>query len=471
MRLIPPPQVEVGMSHRLSDILSPMEPYCDAHPSVESPIAKLPVELVIHIMKSGLDPPSQRSLSQVSRVFRDVSFLVPEFWSTIVPKFPLENDQLDYWKRSLTNSKTALLDIQLTINNRNPPSGFDQSTGFFPLFLELVLNVNRWRTFELVTEFSSLMDLFLAGTIPVEIFPQLENLRLACAEPVDTHHAAWSTNGRPGEPSPIIPRLRNLTLWNVWACYPIGILTGLVDLKIIGDLLGTTPPLEELVDMLKSSPNLEVLCLTAAPPPINSLVPPPITNEALHVVLPRLRSFTFRGLSRMAGISILPLLHLPALEEFHLENTLAWLDGSIDISDHPHMPEDYSSVIQIITYLNMPWVGSSGVFIAPPGPQWSHGKLKEVTLSWVTAEAMVLFEWFSFMRELTALRTQFSDTDLFRVLQDGSVCPQLQTLYVEGFMDPVTRDELERVMQARPDLEVLVEATLVGSGHILSSLL
>lgn len=173
----------------------------------------------------------------------------------------------------------------------------------------------------------------------------------------------------------------------------------------------------------------------------------------------------------MAGISILPLLHLPALEEFHLENTLAWLDGSIDISDHPHMPEDYSSVIQIITYLNMPWVGSSGVFIAPPGPQWSHGKLKEVTLSWVTAEAMVLFEWFSFMRELTALRTQFSDTDLFRVLQDGSVCPQLQTLYVEGFMDPVTRDELERVMQARPDLEVLVEATLVGSGHILSSLL
>jgi len=111
------------------------------------------------------------------------------------------------------------------------------------------------------------------------------------------------------------------------------------------------------------------------------------------------------------------------------------------------------------------------VFAAPPGPQWPQGKLKEVTLSWVTAEAIPLFEWLSFMRELTTLRTQFSDTDLFRVIQDGNLCPQLQKLYVGGFVDPVAREELERVMDARPNLEVLVDATMPGSGQILSSLL
>lgn len=457
--------------HRRTGIPSVMKGPCNARSPAERPITKLPVELVIRIMRSGLDPPSQRSLSQVSRSFRDVSFLLPELWSTVVPKFPLEEDQLDYWKRSMVNSKTAPLDIKFTISDQNPSSDIDQSQGFLSLFLELVIHTTRWRTFFLVTELPGPMNAFLKGTFSAGVFPQLESLRLACAEPVGTHEAAWSTYGRSGEPSPIMPRLRNLALWNVWAHRPGGLLNDLVSLKIVGDLLGTAPPLEDIVSMLKSSPNLEVLYLTAAPPLLNNLSPPPVTNEALHVVLPHLRSLTFRGLSRMAGICTLPLLHLPVLEEFHLENTLAWLDSCIDVPDRPQVLEDYSSVIQIITCLGMPWRGSSDVFIAPPGPQWPLGKLKELTLSWVTAEAMPLFEWLSFMRELTTLRIQFSDTDLLRVLQDGSMCPRLQTLYVGGFINPITRNELERVMGSRPDLEVLVETNLAGPCRISSSLL
>ena len=466
-----PLRPEGGMIHQLTGILSAMKAPCNINTSVESPITKLPVEIIVHIMRSGLDPLSQRSLSQVSRGFRDVSFLIPEFWSPIVPKFPLEQDQLDYWKRSIVNSKTALLDIKLTILGRNLSSEGDQSQGFLPLFLELVIHSIRWRSFMLVTQLPAPMGVFLRETIPVADFPRLENLRLVCAEPIDTHEAAWSIHGRLGEPSPVMPRLRNLTLWNVWARHPGGILNDLVTLKIIGDLLGTMPPLEEVIGMLKSSPNLEVLSLTAAPPQFNDLHHPPAHNEALHVVLPRLRSFTFRGLSRMAGICILPLLHLPALEEFRLENALAWLNSCIGVPDHPQVPENYSSVIQIITYLNLPWRKSGDVFTAPPGPQWSQEKLKEVTLSWVTAEAMPLFEWLSFMRELTTLRTQFSDTDLLRVIQDENLCPQLQRLHVGGFMDSVARDELERVMLARPNLEVFVDATMPDTGRILSSLL
>jgi len=473
MRSITLFQAEGGVIHRqLSGILqSAMAAPYDIHPPVERPITKLPFELITHIMRCGLDSLSQRSLFQVSRGFRDVSFLLPEFWSTIVPKFPLEKDQLDYWKESIVNSKTAPLDVKLNVPNRNPSSEVDQSQGFFPLFLELAIHATRWRTFVLVTESPAPMNEFLKGITPVAAFPQLEILRLACAEPIDVRDAARSTYDGLGEPSLVMPRLRNLALWNVWACHPRGIPNDLVDLKIIGDLFGTTPPLEEIIAMLKSSPNLEVLCLTVAPPPFNDLSPPPVTNEALHVVLPRLRSLTFRGLSRTAGVYFLPLLHLPALEEFHLENTLAWLDRCINVPDRPQIPEDYSSVIQIITYLNMPWARSSNVFTAPPGPQWPQGKLKEVTLSWVTAEAMPLFEWLSFMRELTTLRIQFSDVDLLRVLQDGDLCPQLQTLHVEGCMDQPTRDELERVVRARSNLEVLIGATLTGSGHIFSSLL
>ncbi|KAF9648951.1 hypothetical protein BDM02DRAFT_3128716 [Thelephora ganbajun] len=448
-----------------------MAPPYDAHTPAECPISKLPVELVIHIMRSELDPLSQRSLSQVSRGFRGASFLVPEFSSTIVPKFPLEKDQLDYWKRSIANSRTAPLDIKLTIRDRNSSSEVDQNQGFLPLFLELVIHATRWRTFVLVTAFPAPMNMFLKGTISVAVFPHLENLKLeACAEPVNMHGTARYAYGRPRESSSIMPKLRNLTLWNVWACHPRGVLNDLVDLKIAGDLFGTTPPLEEIVAMLKSSPNLEVLCLTAASPSLNNLSPPPVTNEALHVVLPRLRSLNFRGLSRMAGISTLPLLHLPALEEFHLENTSVRLDSCINIPGRPQIPEDYSSVIQIITYLNMPWARSSGVFTAPPGPQWPQGKLKELTLSWVTAEAIPLFEWLSFMRGLTTLRTQSSDVDLFRVLQDGNLCPRLEKLCVEGFMDPAARNELGRVIRARPNLEVLVEATPAGPGRIFSSL-
>jgi len=472
MRSILPFQAENGVIHRqLSGILSAMTAPYDTHPPVKCPITKLPFELITHIMRSGLDPLSQRSLSQVSRGFRDISFLLPEFWSTIVPKFPLENDQLDYWKESIVNSKTAPLDIKLNVPSRDPSSEVNQSQGFLPLFLELVVHAARWRTFVLVTEPPAPMNTFLKGLTPVAAFPQLEILRLACAESIDVHDTAWSTYGRLGEPSLVMPRLQNLALWNVWACHPRGIPNDLVDLKIIGDLFGTTPPLEEIVAMLKSSPNLEVLCLTVAPPPLNDLSPPPVTNETLHVVLPRLRSLTFRGLSRTAGIYFLPLLHLPALEEFHLENTLAWLDNRINLPDRPQIPEDYSSVIQIITYLNMPWARSSSVFTAPPGPQWPQGKLKEVTLSWVTAEVMPLFGWLSFMRELTTLRIQFSDVDLLRVLQDVSLCPQLQRLHVEGYMDQPTRNELEGVMRARSNLEVLIEAALAGSGHIFSSLL
>jgi hypothetical protein len=471
MRCILPLQPEGGIIHQLTGILSTMKTPSDANTPVECPIAKLPIELVIHIMRSGLDPRSRRSLSQVSRDFRDVFLLVPEFWSTIVPKFPLEKGQLEYWRRSIINSRTALLDIKLTIPDRSLSSGVDQSQGFLPLFMELVIHSIRWRTFVLVTELSAPMNVFLRDTIPVADFPRLENLRLACAEPIDGHEAAWTTSGRPGEPSPVMPRLRGLSLWNVWARNPKGTLNNLVDLKIIGDMVGTMPPLEEVINMLKSTPNLEVLCFTTAPPRFDDIYHPPVNNDALHVVLPRLRSLTFRGLSRMAGICILPLFHLPALEEFRLENALAWLNGCIDVPNHPQIPEDYSSVIQIITYLNMPWGKSSDVFTAPPGPQWPQGKLKEVTLSWVTAEAMPLFEWLSFMRELTTLRTQFSDTDLLRVLQDGNLCPQLQKLYVGGFMDQITRSELEQVMRARPNLEVLVDATMPGSGQILSNLL
>jgi len=459
------------MIHQLTGILPTIKTPYGTDTLVECPITKLPAELVIHIMRSGLDPFSRRSLSQVSRGFRNISSFVPEFWSAIVPKFPLENDQLDYWKRSIVNSKTALLDIKLTIPDRNLSSEADQSQGFLPLFLELVIHSIRWRTFVLVTELPAPMSVFLREIIPVSDFPQLKILRLVCGEPADTRETAWTIHGRPGEPSPIMPRLQNLTLWNVWARHPRGILNDLVDLKIIGDLLRTMPPLEEVISMLKSSPNLEVLCLTAAPLQFNDLYHPPANDEALHVVLPRLRSLTFRGLSRMAGIYILPLLHLPALEEFRLENALAWLNSCIDAPDHPQIPEDYSSVIQIITYLNMPWQKSSDVFTAPPGPQWPQGKLKEVTLSWVTAEAMPLLEWLSFMRELTTLRTQFSDVDLLRVLQDGNLCPRLQKLYVGSFMDPISRDELERVVRARPNLEVLVDAAMPGSCQIFSSLL
>lgn len=471
MQCILPLQPEGGITHQLTGIFSPMKMPYRTNTLVGRPIAKLPIELVIHIMRSGLDPLSRRFLSQVSRGFRNISFLVPEFWSAIVPKFPLENDQLDYWKRSIINSKTALLDIKLTIPDRNLSSEVDQSQGFLPLFLELVIHSIRWRTFVLVTEHPAPMNVFLKQTIPVSDFPQLKTLRLACGEPTDTRETAWTIHGRPGEPSPIMPKLQNLTLWNVWARHPRGILNDLVELKIIGDLLGTMPPLEEVISMLKSSPNLEALCLTAAPPQFNGLYHPPANDEALHVVLPRLRSLTFRGLSRMAGIYILPLLHLPALEEFRLENALAWLNSCIDAPDHPQIPEDYSSVIQIITYLNMPWLKSSDVFTAPPGPQWPQGKLREVTLSWVTAEAMPLLEWLSFMRELTTLRTQFSDVDLLRVLQDRNLCPQLQKLYVGSFMDPISRDELERVVRARPNLEVLVDAAMPGSCQIFSSLL
>ena len=452
-----------GAIHKLTGTFFAMSGSSGTHTPIECPIARLPVEILIHIVRSGLDLPSKRSLSQVSRSFRDLSFLIPEFWSIIVPKFPLEDDQLDYWKRSIANSKTVPLDVSINISEQFSCSEVDQTKGLLPLFLELINHSNRWRTFALVTECPEPMDMFLREVNPVAGFPQLENLRLACAEPRAIH-------GRPGEPNPIMPRLRTLTLWNIWACHPRGTLCNLVDLKIIGDLLGTMPPLGEIINALKSSPNLERLYLTAALPPLNDLHPPPVTNEALHVVLPRLRSLTFRGLSRMAGISILPLLHLPVLEEFRLENALAWLDGCMDSPHHPRVPEDYSPVFQVITFLNIPWQRSSDVFTAPPGPQWSYGKLKEVTLSWVTAEVMPLFEWLAFMHGLTTLRSHFSDTDLLRVLQDRAVCPQLQTLYVEGFMDPVTRNELERVMCARPDLEVLVDATLPGSGQIFSSL-
>ena len=457
-------QAEAGVIHRPRDVPSPTV----ASHNTQHLIAKLPIELIVHIIRSGLDPPSQRSLSQVSRIFRYIFFFVPEFWSTIVPKFPLENDQLDYWRRSLANSKTAPLDVKLTIPDQNPFSEVDQGQGFLSLLPDLVINMARWRTFEFVAELPGLMDLFLNEIIPVAVFPQLENLRLACVEPIDTHDAAWFANDRSGEPSTIMPRLRNFGLWNVWMRYPRGILDDLVELRLIGDL-GTMLPLEEIVGMLKSSPNLEVLCITADSPPINNLSPPPVTNETLHVALPRLRSLTFRGLSRIAAITILPLLHLPALEEFHLENTLAWLSGSTDVPDRLRMPEDYSSVVQIITYLNMPWERPSDVFTAPAGPQWPQGKLKELTLSWVTAEATPFLDWLSFMRELTTLRVQFSDVDLLRVLQDGNVCPQLQTLHVEGFMDPAIRSELERVMRGRPNLEVCVEATLAGADRTFRS--
>ena len=432
-------------------------------------IAKLPTELIIHVMRSGLDSPSQRSLSQVSRSFRDISFLVPEFWSAIVPKFPLVKDQLDYWKRSIVNSKAAPLDIKLNIPNQSPPSEVCRGQGFLLLFVELVINAARWRTFELVTQSLGPMDLFLADLIPAAVFPQLETLRLTCAEPLDIHDATWFTGGGTGGPNAVMPKLRNLALCNVWMRYPRGTLNDLVDLKLTGELIGTMPPLKETVGMLKSSPNLEVLWITAASPPIDDLSLPPLTNDTLHVILPRLRSLTFGGLSRLAAICILPLLHLPALEEFRLESASARLDRSTDVLDRPRVPEDYSSVIQILTYLNMPWERSSDVFAAPTGPQWPQGKLKELTLSWVTAEAIALLDWLSFMRELTTLRIQFFDMDLLRVLQDENVCPQLQALYVEGFMDPTTHDELERVMRGRPNLEVCVEAALADAGHAFRS--
>ena len=452
------------MIHWSSDVVSARVAHCDAQHST----AKLPVELVVHIMRSGLDFSSQRSLSQISRSFRNISFLVPEFWATIVPKFPLDEDQLDYWKWSIVNSKTVPLDIKLNIPEQCPLSEVDQNQGFLLLFPELASNATRWRSFELITELPGPMNLLLTEIIPMMIFPQLENLRLACVEPIAPR--AWFTNSRPEDPRQVMPRLRSLTLWNVQTRYPgTRILNGLVDLRLIGDLHGTMPPLEEIINTLKSTPHLEVLCLTVAPPPTNHLSPPPATNDALHVVLPRLRSLTFRGLSKMAGICILPLLHLPALEEFHLENTSAWLDRSVSVPDRARIPEDYSSVIQTITFLNMPWGGSGNVFTAPTGPQWPQGKLKELTLGWVTAEAMPLLDWLSFMHGLTTLRTKFSDVDLLRVLQDGNVCPQLQALYVEGFMDQANCNELEGVMRARPNLEVNVEATLAGDGHVLHS--
>jgi len=108
--------------------------------------------------------------------------------------------------------------------------------------------------------------------------------------------------------------------------HPDGILNGPVDPKLVelvGDLHGATPLLKEIVITLKSFPNIEVLCLTAAPPPASHLSPPPFTDETPHVVLPRLWSLTFRGSSKTARRFILPL-HLPVLEEFHLENTLPY---------------------------------------------------------------------------------------------------------------------------------------------------
>ena len=418
-------------------------------------IAKLPVELLVRIMRSGLDFSSQHSLSRVSRGFRDARLIVPEFWSTIVPKFPLREDQLQYWSTSITNSGSAPLDIKLTI--RDTTYGIDPTQGFLPLFLELVVHVARWRTFVFVTDFPRTMKQFLTETMPVAVFPQLESLKLACAGSAFTRRAAWSALGDPGESSPVVPRLRDLALWNVWACNPRGVLTDLVDLEITGDLIGISPPIKEIVAMLNSSPNLETLSITILPPSLSRSPPPPTTNEPLRVVLPKLRSLTFRGSSRTAGVYILPLLHLPSLERLHLENSRAWTTVQA--------PEDYSSVIRIITQLNMPRPRPGDLFPVPPGPQWSHWKLKEVTLSWVMAAAEPLFEWLSFMHELATLRVRSSNLDPLRVLRDGKLCPLLQTLHVEGPVDSATRNELERVMRTRPDLDVFVEATPAGSNY------
>ena len=457
---IPPPEEEDDTIHEPSVILTPT--------GTRRPIAKLPVELVIRIMRSGLDRRSQISLSKVSTGFRDVSFLLPELWTDISPKFPLEKDQLEYWKWSITNSRAAPLDIKLNINvpNQGPLSEVYQSQGFPLLLPELVANAARWRTFKLATDLPAVMTLFLAGVKPVAVFSRLENLSLSCAGPTVTHSAAWFTDVGSGEPSQVIPTLQRLALSRVWTRHPRVALNSLVDLNIIGDMGGSLPSLEETTDMLKSSPNLEVLSLVSAPPPSYNLFPPPVTNGALHVILPRLRSLTFRGLSKFSGICILPLLHLPALEEFHLENYMAWYGRFLTTSG---APEDYSSLIQTITSLNMPWERPSDPFTAPPGPQWSQGKLKTLTLGCVTAEAMPLLDWLSFMRELVILRAQFSDVDLLRVLQDGNVCPRLQVLYVEGIMNPATRYELEQVTRARPNLRVRVEASLPGLGRLFRS--
>ena len=92
-------------------------------------------------------------------------------------------------------------------------------------------------------------------------------------------------------------------------------------------------------------------------------------------------------------------------------------------------PGGYSSVIRIITPLNIPRPRPGNLFPIPPGPQWPHWKLKEVTPSWILAATEPLFERLSFVHELATLRVRS--------------------------VHSATRNKLERVTpRTRPDLDV-----------------
>lgn len=253
-------------------------------------------------------------LSHVSRHFRLIAHNTSELWTFICPKFPLAYDQVTFWLDVLARSGVRPLDIAIEVRLKH--LGAMEP---YEIFLRAMVEYSdRWRKLEITSRTWELIDLFLRRSQHLALLPQLEELTL-----YHTEDPGRTTNREEEDLTPrfhnvlfgrdtFAPKLYTIKLGATYFDHSRmwSLANNLVELHFGNH---TYPPSSDvpqrIVDLLRESPNLQVLTLTS--------MNVQLTNLPAPVELSRLRRLEYRGFPHVA-MQLLSLLRVPALEVLDL---------------------------------------------------------------------------------------------------------------------------------------------------------
>ncbi|KAF8956240.1 hypothetical protein BDZ97DRAFT_201055 [Flammula alnicola] len=418
----------------------------------------LPDELLLHIFSTIANDPTTNpvTISIITHVcthWRQIAIADGSLWTRIILTFPVYPRHISFVVACLARSANYPLNILLDF--RDPAWDWNEDTHSFrwqdmePILRLLLVHVQRWRRFDLLTDTWLPIFTFLWYTRRVESAPMLETLSLSRCnlylaargqifQPVSLRQPIQLFGGI------ALQRLRSVSLIGVHIDWKQPSLRNLTHLELKYQASDVMPTLEQFESIFNACPCLLRLAIYGWGP----ILDPSTPLQRARLCLPNLATFSFGFLHVPYSLRLLSLLSFPSLKELVLED-VSRVVTPIDVLDA-------SPLIHWLASPNQPTTNQS----TAPFPL--H-RLHSVELHGTRCRAAEMASFFHRLASLIRLGFYDTSDDLLCLLippsniyhqgdmGQGSLCPQLRELHCQD-MDP---DAVINVLSSRAAMRSL----------------
>jgi hypothetical protein len=303
---------------------------------------------------SRLDVPD--ILSHVSSRWRAVVLNTSLFWTFIVVTFPFAAKQIARAKVALARSRNRPIDVHIDV--RDPEWTWEsdedrhavRSVDMVEIMEWLGPSHLRWKSLSVFTDNWEPMHTFLAYTTMFSSLPALETLSLNRCNAY-----AGLPGTTPGSFPPTelfggnahLPKLRHVVLSGVHIDYSCSGFKDLLSLDLRHQSHGVSPTLQELHQILRTSPELNTLSLVALSPSCSHGIEELKDTPA---VMSHLKRLALGWWNVEDAVELLEVFRIPVVEELSLEDIGSSLLGTLeDVAFRTFPTHDSTLILGVLT--------------------------------------------------------------------------------------------------------------------------